>query len=153
MAWHVPDKIQDIIAGYFAECWENVDYAWRLPVSSPYGVRVDPITGAMRNHDGIDIPIPRGTRVIAVYDGKIDQIDTLDPDTGNAVYLTAGPWRFCYFHLDVVQVQKGQYVTRGEVLGLSGSTGRSTGPHLHFQVTLADLLINPRIFYPGALFR
>ena len=150
--------VQDAIAAVFRSQWAGADYNWRLPVSSPFGFRADPMTGETKHHNGIDIAVAAGTPIIAVYDGEISRIDaagnnedgTVKPN-GNAVFLKCGIWTFCYLHLSAVSVTVGQNVTRGEVLGRVGSTGRSTGPHLHFQVYMAGRLIDPAIFYPGQL--
>lgn len=158
-AW--PAVSQDRLAAIFDRLWGGkVDYNWTLPLSSRYGTRTDPHTGAVKHHDGIDIPLPIGTPVIAVYDGVIERIDvagykddgTIKPN-GNAVFLKAGLWRFCYLHLDSSCVTKGQAVQRGEKLGEVGTTGKSTGPHLHFQVYLAGKVVDPMMLYPGNLFK
>jgi murein DD-endopeptidase MepM/ murein hydrolase activator NlpD len=158
-AW--PALAQDKLASVFSRLWEGkVEYNWILPLSSRYGTRTDPHTGAIKHHDGIDIPLPIGTPVIAVYDGIVARVDTAGTredgtvkPNGNAVFLEAGPWRFCYLHLDSFCVTKGQRVQRGEKLGEVGTTGKSTGPHLHFQVYFGGKVIDPMILYPGNLFK
>lgn len=148
-----PNLLEQAIAEGFATAFQGVDYAWRLPLSSDYGGRIDPITRKPKDHLGIDIPLPRGTGVLAVYNGRIERIDRMAEVNGNAVFLAAHPWRFCYLHLDEIHVELGQVVERGELLGTVGATGRATGNHLHFQVYLAGALIDPLVLFPGNLFR
>lgn len=157
MPTRAPAAASAALSSLFASWWGQADYRWKLPVSSPYGPRFDPYFREPKFHNGIDIPVPFGTPVIAVFDGKIERIDRAGEGrgtyNGNAVFLkSAVIWTFCYLHLSRVDVQPGQEVKRGEVLGRVGQTGAATGPHLHFQVYLAGLLIDPMVLYPGHLF-
>lgn len=109
-------------------------------MSSPFGPRVDPITGGHGFHNGVDLPAPRGTPVRAVEAGVIEVVGQ-DSVNGNWLRLriqngAAAGWGAAYCHLSKIDVARGQSVARGEHLGEVGSTGRSTGPHLHF--TLRD---------------
>jgi murein DD-endopeptidase MepM/ murein hydrolase activator NlpD len=111
-------------------------------ISSNFGFRVDPFTGVARHHDGIDIAAPYGSPIYAMQDGQVirsgwrggyGQAITIDhyyPDIPVMPRIQT-----TYGHCSYLYVQVGQYVRRGQVIGLVGSTGRSTGPHLHFEVT------------------
>lgn len=106
-----------------------------LRVSSPYGPRVDPITGKSAFHAGIDFPAPIGTPVLAVEAGVVHKVDKVDDDP-NGVFVrvkTSTGRLWYYLHLSEVRVEVGQEIAAGSALGLSGATGRVTGPHLHLQ--------------------
>ncbi len=105
-------------------------------ITSRFGPRIDPITGARgRMHRGTDYGAPTGTNVLATASGTVVLGGWCDGGTGNCVVIDhAGEWRSQYFHLSRVHVSPGDVVTQGEVIGEVGSTGRSTGPHLHFQL-------------------
>lgn len=105
-------------------------------ITSRFGPRIDPITGAAgRMHRGTDFGAPTGTEVLATAAGEVVLGGWCDRGTGNCVVIDhAGGWRSQYFHLSRVNVSPGDRVREGEVIGEVGSTGRSTGPHLHFQI-------------------
>lgn len=114
--------------------------------SSPFGLRRF-FNGQERNpHSGLDIAVPTGTPVKAPADGVV----TIVADyyfNGKTVFIDHGQGMVTmYCHLSAIDVQKGQTVKRGEVLGRVGTTGRSTGPHLHWNVSLNNTRIDPAIF-------
>lgn len=112
-------------------------------LSSDFGVRDDPLAGIKRAHDGIDIAAPVGTPVFAAEDGMVTFAGTAG-DYGSMVQIKhRGSVQTRYGHLSRVLIQQGQPVLRGKLIGLVGSSGRSTGPHLHYEV-----LINGRPFDP-----
>lgn len=130
----------------------NMDEGGTIELGSLYGPRVHPITGEEKNHDGIDILVSYGTAIYSAYDGVVyqtnyfsKQLDTPDkyPEAtgpldgyGNCVIIyhpDIGLYTL-YAHLSSVNVEVGQKVLAGEMVGLCGSTGYSTGPHLHFEV-------------------
>lgn len=127
---------------------------WTVPVAEPrvtsrFGPRRDPITGrAGRMHRGIDYGHPTGTPTYATASGRVLLAGWCDRGTGNCVVIDHGNgWRSQYFHLSRVTVRAGAEVRQGEEVGLIGSTGRSTGPHLHFQVGQNGQAIDPeRLF-------
>lgn len=154
-AW--PPFIESPLAAFFAHKWGHLSYPFRLPLSSVYGFRRNPDPATRPGqpvtwHSGIDIPLPRGTPVIAVWPGYISRVDRGGTWNGNAVHLRAGPYSFSYLHLDTIQATVGEQVPQGRVLGTVGNTGHSFGYHLHFQVTIAGKTVNPLILYPGDLF-
>ena len=104
-------------------------------VSSPSGWRRDPITGEVRYHRGTDIAAPNGTPIQAVAGGRVVESGTKG-GYGNAVVIEADDGRtMLYAHNLANNVKVGDWVRQGDVIGLVGSTGRSTGPHVHFEVT------------------
>jgi murein DD-endopeptidase MepM/ murein hydrolase activator NlpD len=114
--------------------------AW---ISSTFGYRKDPINGKRSFHDGIDIVAPRRTPVIAPAEGEVVSAGWRD-GLGRAVEIRHG-YGYCtiYGHNDKVTVKKGDHVSRGDVIALVGSSGRSTGPHLHYEIRLNNKVVNP----------
>ncbi|HEY9828764.1 MAG TPA: M23 family metallopeptidase, partial [Stenomitos sp.] len=105
-----------------------------VPVTSGFGWRTHPIFGNARFHAGIDLGAPSGSPVLAVFSGKVVAAEWLG-GYGNAVVLEhQSTLRSLYAHLNKSLVAVGQVVPQGAVIGLSGSTGNSTGPHLHFEL-------------------
>jgi hypothetical protein len=108
-----------------------------LNVTSPYGVRTDPFTGRARFHAGIDVGVAHGTPVNSAADGVVI-FAGWQGGFGRHIVLDHGDGiRTHYSHLSHIYVKAGEIVDAGHVVGLVGSTGRSTGPHLHFAVTNA----------------
>lgn len=128
-----------------------------IPISSPFGWRRNPVTGARHFHAGVDLPAPRGTPVVAPAAGRVSRVDVdgvgKGQINGNAVHLvTDEGLRWAFLHLSSVDVAAGGRVRRGQRLGRVGSTGRSTGPHLHLQVTWRGEPIDPVALYPRGTF-
>lgn len=112
-------------------------------VTSPFGWRTDPITGSPRFHGGLDIAAPSGTPVYAPQTGVV-MFSGYYGGYGNVVVLNHGNSLYTiYGHNSQLLVQAGQNVGRGQPISLVGSTGRSTGPHLHFEVHYNQQYINP----------
>lgn len=121
---------------------------WRNIVTSEFGNRNDPFTGERRGHNGIDLAVPTGTPVRAALDGVVTLAEYYD-SYGNCVMIDHGNGLVTlYGHNSRLLVHVGQTVRAGEVISQSGSTGRSTGPHLHFEVWLNGQRTNPRYYLP-----
>ncbi|OLP17731.1 hypothetical protein BST81_15545 [Leptolyngbya sp. 'hensonii'] len=105
------------------------------PITSLFGWRTHPITGDMRFHSGTDLGAPMGTPVLAAYSGQVTVADVLG-GYGLAVVIdhNQAQQETLYGHLSEIFVRQGEWVKQGEVIGLVGSTGDSTGPHLHFEL-------------------
>jgi murein DD-endopeptidase MepM/ murein hydrolase activator NlpD len=118
----------------------------RGTISDTYGYRYDPFTGASREfHNGMDISARSGTRINAAMPGRITSVVYDHPSYGNYVVIThSGGYRTLYAHMSVIRVKSGVYVNGGDQIGDVGSTGRSTGPHLHFTVYKNGVTVNPR---------
>jgi murein DD-endopeptidase MepM/ murein hydrolase activator NlpD len=120
------------------------------PITSLFGFRIHPITGDQRFHAGTDIGAPQGTPVLAIQDGVVESADYAG-GYGMMVVLRHqsddNQLQSRYAHLSEILVEPGKDVRRGEVIGLVGSTGNSTGPHLHFEMLQATadgwVLVNP----------
>jgi murein DD-endopeptidase MepM/ murein hydrolase activator NlpD len=112
-------------------------------LSATFGKRLDPFTGRPDFHPGIDISTPIGTRIVAPADGIV--LSTAHSGGyGNAIIIDHGYGVVSrYGHLDSYNVRPGQRVRRGDVIGFVGNTGRSTGPHLHYEVWVRDQAQNP----------
>jgi murein DD-endopeptidase MepM/ murein hydrolase activator NlpD len=112
-------------------------------VASSFGEREDPINGEGAFHSGVDIDAPYGTPVRAAADGEVTDAD-MGAGYGRAVVLNHGhDVLTLYGHLSAVAVIPGQHVTRGQVVGYVGQSGRATGPHLHYEVRLHNTPVNP----------
>jgi murein DD-endopeptidase MepM/ murein hydrolase activator NlpD len=122
----------------------------RFILTSFFGVRSDPFEGSARMHAGLDMAAPIGTPVYATADGVVARAgpsngygNLIEIDHGRGVHTRYG-------HLSAILVSENTRVHRGDMIGRVGSTGRSTGPHLHYEVRLDDRAINPLPFLQGA---
>lgn len=112
-------------------------------ITSLFGDRINPITNEESFHNGVDIGADLGTPVFAMGDGVINRV-YVSPSYGNTIiYDTNNGYKILYAHLDKFLVEEGEVVTQGEVLGEVGSTGMSTGYHLHCTLWKNDELLNP----------
>ena len=112
-------------------------------MSSGFGLRVHPVLGGLRAHKGIDLPAPTGTPIHATADGVVGRADWF---SGYGLYVQlehGGNMETRYGHMSRIAVAEGQIVHKGDVIGYVGSTGRSTGPHLHYEVRVAGEAVNP----------
>ena len=116
-------------------------------MSSGYGYRRDPVYGAQRFHEGLDFAAPTGTEVYATADGIVEIADRKG-GYGNMIDITHGyNYLTRYAHLSKIIVSEGDEVKRGQLIGYVGSTGKSTGPHLHYEVRFKDEPQNPVNYY------
>ncbi|MGA7540999.1 MAG: M23 family metallopeptidase [Steroidobacteraceae bacterium] len=115
-------------------------------ISSPFGPRVDPFTGGEEFHEGIDFAAPEGTRIHAVAAGIVTWAGPRG-GYGNMVQIDHGNgYATRYGHAEKILVHVGETVNRGDVIALVGDTGRSTGPHVHFEVLINGHEVNPARF-------
>jgi murein DD-endopeptidase MepM/ murein hydrolase activator NlpD len=122
---------------------ESFIYPLRGTLSSSYGWRIDPIAKVERFHSAIDLAAPQGTPVKAAMDGTVSRV-AVNSVYGIYIILThSGGYQSLYAHLSLASVKQGTAVTRGAKIGEVGSTGYSTGPHLHFGVFRNNKAINP----------
>lgn len=112
-------------------------------ISDDYGNRVHPILKTQQFHNGVDFAAPSGTPILAAYDGKVVGA-AYNSSMGNYVMIDHGDGLYTiYMHASKLYVSNGQMVTKGEQIAAVGSTGRSTGPHLHFSVRLNGSYVSP----------
>jgi len=117
-------------------------------ISGYYGMRMHPILKYRRMHDGIDFTAPTGTKIFAAGDGVVESVKLSRTGYGNVVVINHGfGYKTLYAHCSKIPVKEGQKVTRGTIVGYVGSTGLSTGPHLHFEVHKNGKKINPINFF------
>lgn len=112
-------------------------------ITSEYGVRADPVEGTSRFHHGIDIALRYGSAVRAVADGQVVFAGSFASYGTLVTVRHGGGVSTLYAHCAAVGVRVGDRVSKGSVLGWVGSTGRSTGPHLHFEVRVKGQAVNP----------
>ena len=112
-------------------------------LSSDYGMRIHPVLGGRRQHKGVDLAGPVGTPVHAAADGTVSRADWFS-SYGLFVSLEhGGSLQTRYGHMSRLNVAAGQQIHKGDVIGYIGTTGRSTGPHLHYEVRIAGAAVNP----------
>ncbi|MEO1413944.1 MAG: M23 family metallopeptidase [Bacteroidota bacterium] len=117
-----------------------------VPTSSPFGMRVHPILNVEKMHLGIDFPAPTGTPVLASATGRVNKLNTRSDSSSYGKHIVLEHDEiFCtlYAHLSRVSVSYGQIVEEGDTIGYVGSTGRSTNPHLHYEVIRDGIRVDP----------
>ena len=129
---------------------EATSFIWPLngyyTISSDYSDRISPISGKSEMHNGIDIPAPIGTPIYAVADGTVDWAWT-SSSAGNWMGIAHGNGLYSvYMHMSAFAVSSGTYVKQGQIIGYVGSTGWSTGAHLHLSFRLNGSYVNPHIY-------
>ncbi len=127
--------------------------AWPVPestrVASPFGYRIHPTLGIRKLHTGVDLSVPQGTQVHVVEEGVVRRASE-DAVNGRVLIIDHGRGvTTAYCHNSELLVKVGQRVKRGELISLSGNTGRSTGPHLHYQLELSSQPVDPLRFRAG----
>ncbi|MDD5862600.1 MAG: glucosaminidase domain-containing protein [Prevotella sp.] len=127
---------------YWLDKYLSVSFPLRsIRINSFYGIRHDPFTGRTKRHCGLDLRA-RYEEVLSMFDGVVKSAGH-DNRSGYFVILQYGDYTVSYCHLSDIWVQKGQFVFAGDPVGISGSTGRSTGPHLHITARLRGALTDP----------
>jgi murein DD-endopeptidase MepM/ murein hydrolase activator NlpD len=117
-------------------------------LSSQFGYRTDPFTGESRLHTGVDLAMKVGNPVFATGDGVVESVEYDFFGYGNCVNIDHGfGYKTRYAHLSKFAVSQGQKVKRGQLIGYIGSTGKATGPHLHYEVIKNDEHVDPMHFF------
>lgn len=146
----VPDKVslssadtkkKEQVARYLSVCYPLSS----VKINSPYGYRKDPFTGKRKFHNGIDLHA-RSAKVFAMMQGRVLKVGE-DKVSGKYVTLQHGSFTVSYCHLSQIFVSQGQAVLPGDVVGITGNTGRSTGEHLHMTIRYNEEYINPKLFF------
>jgi murein DD-endopeptidase MepM/ murein hydrolase activator NlpD len=146
----VPDKValsstdtkkKEQVARYLSVCYPLS----HIKINSPYGYRKDPFTGKRKFHNGIDLHA-RSAKVFAMMQGRVLKVGQ-DKVSGKYITLQHGSFTVSYCHLSQISVSQGQAVLPGDVVGITGNTGRSTGEHLHITCKYKGETINPSIIF------
>ena len=137
-------KQSEEMRSHWIGCYMSVSYPLKkIIVTSPYGRRKDPFTGKRRSHNGLDLRA-RNEEVYAMMPGEVVKVSS-DKRSGNYVAIHHGDYTVSYCHLSKALVKKGAQVLPGEVVAISGNTGRSTAPHLHITAKYGKKHIDPAI--------
>jgi murein DD-endopeptidase MepM/ murein hydrolase activator NlpD len=148
MSGRISRALESGLSSSFAGDWNQLADApslWPIEgrVASSFGSRQDPINGEGAFHPGIDIDAPTGTPVHAAGDGEVTGA-AMGAGYGREVTINHGhDLTTVYGHLSSIAVVPGEHVTRGQVIGYVGQTGRATGPHLHYEVRVHMVPVNP----------
>lgn len=136
----------DSIRSVFMDRYFSVSLPLRdLKISSKFGLRRDPFDHSqMARHNGLDLSTPANTEVYSMFAGKVIKV-SFDNRSGNFVTVQHGDYTISFCHLTKALVKSGDIVKPGDLIALSGNTGRSTGPHLHLTVRRKGNYVNPAI--------
>jgi murein DD-endopeptidase MepM/ murein hydrolase activator NlpD len=119
----------------------------KYSLSSPFGFRNDPMSGETRYHDGQDFAMDPGTPVYATGDGVVEYVKFSFTGYGNEILIDHGfGYKTRYAHMSMISVAEGMKLKRGDCIGESGNSGKSTGPHLHYEVLYRGERVNPMNF-------
>jgi len=117
-------------------------------LASGFGYRIDPVYKTTKFHAGLDFAAPQGTPIYATADGTVKQAGNTGDGYGNHIIINHGfSYETLYGHMFRIKARVGQRVKRGEVIGWVGSTGKSTGPHLHYEVHKNGKPLDPIYFF------
>jgi len=127
--------------------WRKKEQSWINPaqgtITSSFGERTNPVLGVKEFHNGIDIAMPMGTQVMAVKEGMVTRIRNSATYGLVLEYETVDGHEVMYAHLSDVSVVVGEHIAQGQAVALSGNSGLSTGPHLHYSVWKGEALLDP----------
>lgn len=113
-------------------------------LTASYGMRIHPFFKTLKSHQGVDYIVPEGSRVFATADGRVKEVSTRSSTSGRVVVIDHGNgYETSYGHLGAVNVRRGQEVHRGDIIALSGNSGLSLAPHLHYEVRHHGLRVDP----------
>lgn len=113
-------------------------------LTASYGMRIHPFFKTLQSHQGVDYTIPEGSRVFATADGVVRDVSSRNSTQGKTVVIDHGNgYETSYSHLSQINVTKGQRVRRGDIIALSGDTGLSLAPHLHYEVRKEGMRVDP----------
>ena len=113
-------------------------------LTTSYGMRINPFQKVLRSHQGVDYAIPEGSRVFATADGTVKEVSLRNSTSGQTVVIDhGGGYETLYSHLGRIGVRRGQRVRRGDIIALSGNSGLSLAPHLHYEVRCNGMRVDP----------
>jgi murein DD-endopeptidase MepM/ murein hydrolase activator NlpD len=112
-------------------------------LTASYGMRIHPFFKTLKSHQGVDYTLPEGSRVFATADGTIKEVSTRSTSGQSVVIDHGNGFETSYSHLGKINVRKGEKVKRGDIIALSGNTGLSLAPHLHYEVRNNGMRVDP----------
>ena len=113
-------------------------------LTTSYGMRINPFQKILRSHQGVDYAIPEGSRVFATADGVVKEVARRNSTSGQTIVIDhGGGYETVYAHLGKINVVRGQKVRRGDIIALSGNSGLSLAPHLHYEVRCNGMRVDP----------
>ncbi|WP_316786619.1 M23 family metallopeptidase [Pedobacter frigiditerrae] len=121
----------------------------QLRVNSPFGMRIHPVTGQVDLHKGVDLAA-RCEPVLSIMDGAVSEIG-FNRFLGSYIRIAHGEFQSIYGHLSQILVNPNEHVKAGQLIGITGSTGRVTGEHLHFSIRFGNRYLNPLQFLGSLL--
>ena len=156
---HIEEQLDELNNSY-QQVQERIDAAGRncdhIPSIQPvinkqlslltasYGMRYHPFYKTLQSHQGVDYTIPEGSSVFATADGKVSKVSRRNSTSGTTIVIDHGNgYETSYSHLNKTNVRKGQQVRRGDIIALSGNTGLSLSPHLHYEVRYNGIRVDP----------
>ncbi len=139
-------------AGDMASCIPSIPPVNPTPgtyrISSTFGRRTDPVTGRTASHEGVDFACDTGNPIYATADGVVESVKSEYFGYGKNVLINHGfGYKTRYAHMDEISVKVGDRIVRGKYIGTTGNTGKSTGPHLHYEVLYRNSHVNPYNYY------
>lgn len=151
--WQAEEDGRDVAAG---DIGPEVSIPSTMPLenmrlTSSYGMRDHPIFKRRRSHNGVDLAAPTGTPIRATGDGTVEMAKRYG---GYGLYVQldhGGQLETRYAHMSRMAVSAGERVVKGQIIGYVGSTGNSTGPHLHYEVRIAGAAVDPSPYMAGAM--
>ena len=143
MKWTDGREVRWIDAGGLDAAGQGMEMPVAGRVSSRFGERFHPILGYRRMHDGVDLAAPYGTPIVAAADGRVVSAGWRGGYGNEVAIAHSGGIETLYGHMSRIAAASGAYVRRGQVIGYVGSTGLSTGPHLHYELHKDGRLVNP----------
>ena len=136
-------------SAYYNEALKKIPLGkpvWSYWLTSPFGKRADPINSKGAVHKGVDLAANRGNRIKTMAEGRVIKAGVMS-GYGKVVEIDHGNgFHTKYAHMNAIYVNQGQKVMQGQAIGEVGSTGRSTGPHLHYEVLYEGVNMNPMVF-------
>jgi murein DD-endopeptidase MepM/ murein hydrolase activator NlpD len=139
------DLMSSMLMTVFSKLFGEDASELNLQPSKPQGIPVNGVLtqSSHEGHVALDFGVPIGTSVKSTMNGKVTYAGWNNEGYGNLVIVENGAYKTYYAHLSSIPVRKGQTINEGEVIGLSGNTGNSTGPHLHYEIRKDGVAVNP----------
>lgn len=137
-----------VVAGVDAQKRPDISPVFdQYPISSGFGERIDPFAKEVKHHNGVDLKVPMNTPVRTTADGTIMKVQNHSSGHGLHIIISHNDgYETLYANLSIASVTEGQVVVKGEIVGNSGNSGRSTAPHLHYEIRHNQKPVNPEVY-------